>query len=240
METVLSIPSILLWLLLLVVLTFRYIIVAGLPYLWLFVIGKNKYKTRKLQKEIPNKGQIVEEVKLSLLTICIYSCGIWLFLYWLKHDYTRNYTDINEYGWVYFFLSIVVMIIMHDAYSYWTHRLIHHKILFKYVHALHHKFKNPTPWSAFAFHPLESLLTLGIIPIVMFIIPWNHTALIIFITLIIVYDTFIHLGYNFEQLKIFKWQNTPKDHDVHHRNSKFNFGLYFTYWDRLMGTYFKD
>lgn len=240
MEKILNIPSFYLWLLLLLVLILRYVLVAGIPYLWLYVFGKHRYQALKLQNEIPKRQQIVKEMTYSFFTLCIYSSGIWLFLFWLKHGYTKNYTEISEFGWLYFVLSIALMVIIHDTYSYWIHRLIHHKLLFKHVHLLHHKFKNPSPWSAFAFHPFESLLTLGIIPIIMFLLPWHNLALVVFITIIITYDTFVHLGYNIKQLKVFKWQNTPKDHDVHHRNSKYNFGLYFTFWDRMMGTYLKD
>jgi sterol desaturase/sphingolipid hydroxylase (fatty acid hydroxylase superfamily) len=237
MENLLKISSFKLWLLLIGLLVARYVLVAGIPYLWLYVIGKKKYNLSKIQSQYPEKKQVYKEIKYSLMTLFIYSSGIWIFLYWLKNGYTRNYTEINEFGLPYFVLSIFLMIIVHDTYSYWIHRLIHHKILFKHVHLLHHTFKNPSPWSAFAFHPFESLLTLGIIPIVMFLIPWHNLALIIFITIIIFYDTFVHLGYDIKHLKLFKWQNTPVDHDVHHRNSKYNFGLYFTFWDRLMGTY---
>ena len=218
-------------------LTMRYVIVAGIPYLWLYVIGKDKYSTHKIQKNYPDRKQVFLEIRYSLITFCVYSSGIWAFLYWLKNGHTKNYTEVNEFGILYFIISIVLMIIMHDAYSYWIHRLMHYKVLFKYTHLLHHKFKNPSPWSAFAFHPFESILTMGIIPIIIFIIPWHNMALVIFITWMIFYDTFIHLGYNIKSLKIFKWQNTPMDHDMHHRNSKYNFGLYFTIWDRLMGTY---
>ena len=171
------------------------------------------------------------------MTLVIYSSGVWLFIYWLKNGYTKNYIEISDYGVPYFILSVLLMIIIHDAYSYWIHRLMHHKSIFKYVHLLHHKFSNPSPWCAFAFHPFEAILTLGIIPVVMFLIPWHNLALIIFISGIILDDTFIHLGYNIKALKFFKWQNTPQDHDLHHLNSKFNFGLYFTVWDRLLGTY---
>ena len=129
------------------------------------------------------------------------------------------------------------MILIQDAYSYWLHRLIHHRWFFKNTHLLHHTFKNTSPFSAFAFHPFESILTMGVIPIIIFTIPWHNYALIIFITIMIFYDTFVHLGYDLRFLKVFKFQNTPVEHDIHHRNSKYNFGLYFTIWDRLMGTY---
>lgn len=237
MEVLLELSIIQLWLLLVLVLTIRYALVAGIPYLWLYEFGSAKYMDFKLQRNFPSKHQIVSEIKYSVITFCIYSSGIGLFVFWLKNGYTRNYIDIAEYGMGYFLISIVIMIVMHDTYSYWIHRLMHHKTIFKYTHLLHHKFKNPSPWSAFAFHPLESILTMGIIPIIIFTIPWHNLALVVFITWMIFYDTFVHLGYNFKQLKLFKFQNTPLDHDVHHRNSKYNFGLYFTFWDRLMGTY---
>ena len=237
MEKILELSSFKLWLLLMAIITVRYVVVAGVPYLWLYVIGKTRYIDSKIQKSPPNRKQVLAEIKYSLVTFCIYSSGIWIFLYWLKNGYTKNYTEIGEFGFPYFVLSILIMIVMHDTYSYWVHRLMHHKFIFKYTHLIHHKFKNPSPWCAFAFHPLESILTIGIIPIILFLIPWHNLALTIFITFMIFYDTFVHLGYNIKGLKIFKFQNTPMDHDVHHRNSKYNFGLYFTFWDRLMGTY---
>jgi len=240
MERLLDISPFYLWLLLFVVLLLRYLVVAGIPYLSLYVLGRKRFEGLKIQKKYPKKKQIIKEMTYSFITLFIYSSGIWIFLYWLRNGYTRNYTDINEFGIPYFIFSIFLMIIIHDGYSYWIHRLIHHKKLFKYVHLLHHKFNNPSPWSAFAFHPFESILTMGIIPIIVFAIPWHNLALAVFITGIIVYDTFVHLGYDIKHFKVFKYQNTPLDHDVHHRNSKYNFGLYFTFWDRLMGTYLKS
>ena len=204
MGKLLEISSFKLWLLLLLLLTIRYVVVAGLPYLWFYVIGKNRFSGIKIQKNHPSKKQVFKEIKYSLITFCVYSSGIWFFLYWLQHGYTKNYTEIHELGVPYFIISVFLMVITHDAYSYWVHRLMHHKTLFKYTHLLHHKFKNPSPWCAFAFHPFEAVLTLGIIPVIIFSIPWHNLALVIFITWMIFYDTFIHLGFNIKQLKILK------------------------------------
>lgn len=237
MKELLELSSFKLWFLLIFILIFRYVLIAGIPYIILYQKGRKKYTDYKIQKGYPERKQISLEITYSILTFCIYSLGIWPYLHWLKSGATKNYQVISEYGMGYFLVSILMMIIIHDTYSYWVHRLMHRKEIFKYTHLLHHKFKNPTPWSAFAFHPFESLLTMGVIPLIIFTIPWHNYALLIFISWMIFYDTFVHLGYNLKSLKIFKWQNTPLDHDVHHRNSKYNFGLYFTFWDRLMGTY---
>jgi sterol desaturase/sphingolipid hydroxylase (fatty acid hydroxylase superfamily) len=33
-----------------------------------------------------------------------------------------------------------------------------------------------------------------------------------------------------------KWIIGATHHDLHHRKFLFNYGLYFTFWDRIMGT----
>lgn len=45
---------------------------------------------------------------------------------------------------------------------YWMHRTLHtNKFLYKYVHALHHKYNSPetlSPWASIAFNPLDGIL----------------------------------------------------------------------------------
>lgn len=215
----------------------RYLLIAGIFFYVLYVWKKSKFSDLKIHEEFPKASQIRREVMYSLLTFIIYGSGIWLFLYWIENGHTRLYNQIGEYGIFYFFASIVFMVLLHDAYFYWTHRLIHHSKLFKYVHKVHHSFKSPTPWASFAFHPLEAIVSIGIIPIILFIIPYHHLALLLFVTFLTVYNTIIHLGYSIPRLNQFKYSNTPEAHDYHHLNSKSNYGLYFTFWDKIMGTY---
>jgi sterol desaturase/sphingolipid hydroxylase (fatty acid hydroxylase superfamily) len=35
---------------------------------------------------------------------------------------------------------------------------------------------------------------------------------------------------------LFDWLTTTTHHDLHHAQAGWNYGLYFTWWDRLMGT----
>ena len=37
-----------------------------------------------------------------------------------------------------------------------------------------------------------------------------------------------------------RWLNGPVEHEAHHNGSEGNFALYFSFWDRLMGTRFKS
>jgi Delta7-sterol 5-desaturase len=137
------------------------------------------------------------------------------------------------------------MLVMHDAYFYWIHRLMHHPGIFKWFHLVHHKSINPSPWAAFAFHPLEAIVEVGIIVVFLFTIPVTRIHLFVFFLFLMAYNVYGHLGWelypkNFQRSFIGKWINTSVNHNQHHQYFKGNYGLYFLWWDRWMGTLRKD
>jgi sterol desaturase/sphingolipid hydroxylase (fatty acid hydroxylase superfamily) len=151
---------------------------------------------------------------------------------------TMQYADLERYGLIYYMGSIAIMFLLHDTYFYWIHRLMHHQKIFNFVHRIHHTFDNPTPWTSFAFHPFEAIISIGIIPIIIFTIPYHHTALIIFVTGLTFNNIIIHLGYELPHTtKSNKYRNTALEHDLHHNGINKNYGLYFNFWDKLMGTF---
>jgi sterol desaturase/sphingolipid hydroxylase (fatty acid hydroxylase superfamily) len=61
----------------------------------------------------------------------------------------------------------------------------------------------------------------------------------------IVYNVYGHLGYElypkgFNKHWLGRWINTSVNHNQHHQYFTGNYGLYFTFWDRIMGTIRKD
>ena len=216
----------------------RYLVLAGGFYLIFYLLLKHKFKKFKIQTKELKKNQISREIGYSLLTLILYGLGIRLFIYWINEGMTLRYAQIETYGLPYFVFSILLMILMHDAYFYWTHRLMHHRLIYRYTHLTHHKFTAPTPWAAFAFHPLETMISMGIIPLIVFVVPFHQWALICFISFMIFNNILIHLGFNIRAFCFTNFQNTAMDHDYHHHKGRDNYGLYFTFWDRLMGTYY--
>ena len=155
--------------------------------------------------------------------------------------YTTLYQNISDYGWVYYFAAFPMMFVMHDTYFYWTHRIMHHKSLFNVMHLVHHKSTNPSPWAAYAFHPLEAIVEVGIFAVFLFTIPVHRSHTIIFFLLSIMYNIYGHLGWElypkgFSKNWFGKWINTSVNHNQHHKYFKGNYGLYFLFWDRIMGT----
>ena len=229
------------WLLTVFFFILRYLLLAGIFFFIFYIWKKKKLYAFKLRPKFPSKLQVKKEILYSILTLLIYSTGIWTFLFWTNNEMTMQYAEIDRYGLIYFTLSILIMFIVHDTYFYWTHRLMHHPRIFKIVHRVHHTFNNPTPWTSFAFHPFEAIISIGIIPIIIFTIPYHQSALIIFVTGLTFNNIIIHLGYKLPDiLKSNKFRNTALEHDLHHNGINKNYGLYFNFWDKLMGTFQRE
>ena len=124
-------------------------------------------------------------------------------------------------------------------------RLMHHPKLIKLFHLVHHKSNNPSPWAAYAFHPLEAIAESLIFVIFLFTIPIHSIHLATFFVFSLAYNVYGHLGYElypkgFSSHWLGKWINTSVSHNMHHQYFKGNYGLYFTIWDRITGTLNKN
>jgi len=224
----------------------RYFLVAGLFFLLFYVLLYKKVRYKKIQQRLPRQQDYLREIGYSILTIFIFALVPLTVLHVPAVGiHTTFYTHIETHGWLYFFLAFPLMLLLHDTYFYWTHRAMHHKKLFRILHLVHHKSVNPSPWAAYAFHPLEAVVEAGIFAVFLFTIPIHPLHLLLFFFFMIVYNVYGHLGYElypagFNKHWLGKWINTSVNHNQHHQYFKGNYGLYFTLWDRLMGTIRKD
>lgn len=221
-----------------------YFIYAGLLFFLFYVVLKKPFWFRKIQKKMPKLKDYTRDVLYSLLSITIFATVSLITFYFLA-DYTHTYKDIETYGWVYYLFTWVWMFIIHDTYFYWMHRLMHHPFLFKRVHLIHHKSTNPTPLTAYAFHPLEATLEALIMPLLAFTLPVHNVAIGSFLLFQIMYNVYGHLGFevlpkHFHKTWVGRWMNTSVAHNQHHHKFKGNYGLYTLFWDRMLGTVHKD
>lgn len=220
----------------------RYYLIAGAVFILFYVILKNKILPKKIQSLFPKNSDYLREILYSTITIFIFGCiPLFFIANPVMKPHTTLYDNISDLGWGYYFLAYPIMFTMHDTYFYWTHRIMHHKALFNIMHLVHHKSTNPSPWAAYAFHPLESIVEVGIFVVFLFTIPIHRTHIIIFFLLSIIYNIYGHLGWElypkgFNKSFIGKWINTSVNHNQHHKYFKGNYGLYFLFWDRVMGT----
>ncbi|MBI2272817.1 MAG: sterol desaturase family protein [Bacteroidetes bacterium] len=224
----------------------RYFMMAGLAFLLFYIVWRNRFFYQKIQTRFPKNQDYLREIFYSFLTICIFSfVSVVLFVHPQVAPHTTRYLQISDYGWTYYFMVYPLMFIMHDTYFYFSHRLMHHKVLFKWFHLVHHKSTNPSPWAAYAFHPLEAVVEVGIVIIFLFTIPIHKSHLLIFFLMMIIYNVYGHLGYElypkgFSKSTVGRWINTSVNHNQHHQYFTGNYGLYFLFWDRIFGTVRED
>jgi sterol desaturase/sphingolipid hydroxylase (fatty acid hydroxylase superfamily) len=223
----------------------RYILLAGTAFLVFYVIFKKKLLLSKIQQKFPKNKDYFREIAFSFITFLIFTLvGVGLYNPTVR-PYTNTYFQISDYGYLYLFFSFLLMIIMHDTYFYWAHRFMHHPKVFRYFHYVHHQSTNPSPWASFSFQPLEAMVEAGIFIIFAFSIPLHFYVLIAFLIFMTAYNVYGHLGWElypkkFEKSSLGKWINTSISHNLHHQYFKGNYGLYFMFWDRWMGTVSKN
>lgn len=219
----------------------RYLLFSG-AYHWLFfVLFRKKFKKKMLFEQRLKARQTRRELRMSLYSALIFSAtGLLLLLLW-QNDMTQIYTDIFYYPVWYLPLSILFFLILHDTYYYWLHKWMHTSSWMRPFHMEHHKSVDTSVFTSFSFHPVESFLQAIIVPILLVLVPMHPIALLITLTLMTLSAIINHGGVEIYPMdKSFRGIDHyiigATHHDIHHRNSKKNFGLYFTFWDRLMKT----
>lgn len=223
----------------------RYIVIAGLAFLFFYIIFKNKSLFAKIQKRWPSRADYYREIFYSIITFIIFAATPLVLNNHFIKPYTTIYRDIDQHSMLYFWLVFPVMLFVHDTYFYWAHRIMHHPKLFSFFHVVHHKSTNPSPWASFAFQPTEAFIESAIIYIFAFVFPVHLIHLLGFLIFMTLYNVYGHLGFEifpkgFNRHWLFKWFNTSVNHNMHHQYFKGNYSLYFTMWDRLMGTLHQD
>lgn len=224
---------------------FWYVLMASAAWLFFYVAFQAAFRPRRISRRAPTARQVGREIAHSLRSITIFGLVTLAVVIAARSGWTRLYYRVSDYGWTWFALSIGLMVVMHDTYFYWTHRLMHHRRLYRLFHRTHHLSTSPTPWAAYAFSPAEALVQAGIGPLIVFTLPVYPTAFAAFMVWQITFNVLGHCGYEilprwFLRSRAGWVLNTVTHHALHHEKFRANFGLYFNVWDRLMGTNHRD
>nr|WP_114952687.1 sterol desaturase family protein [Sphingosinicella terrae] len=186
--------------------------------------------------------QIRREIGWSLASAAIYGFPAGLLAWgWQEHGWTRVYTDAGDYPLWWLPASVLVYLLLHDAWFYWTHRWMHRPRWFRIAHAVHHASRPPTAWAAMSFHPVEALTGAVVIPVLVLTIPIHVGALMAVLLVMTVMGVTNHMGWELFPSRLVEgpagaWLITASHHQRHHQQYGCNYGLYFRLWDRLCGT----
>jgi len=221
-----------------IIILIRYFIVAGGTY-WLFY-SSDKYIARSYSSKLPPKKLIQKDITLSIAaTVATAICAaIVMTIY--DSGATRLYSSIDEYGQFYLVASFIGVILFQDAGYYFLHRGFHHPLVYNWLHRGHHRSKDPTPWTSFALDFPEALIQGMFLMAIVFLIPIHFGVLALWLIVMTIWSLVTHLGFelfpNFPNHWLGKWFIGSDHHSLHHRRYTRHYGLYFTFWDRMLGT----
>jgi sterol desaturase/sphingolipid hydroxylase (fatty acid hydroxylase superfamily) len=220
-------------------------------FLIFWVILPHQLAHFRIQPRAKTKTKLIlQEIGFSFSSFLVIGVINWFFDLVIPDDryglfYDNYYNEISTYGWTYFVLSVFLMLVFDDTYFYWMHRLLHHPKLYYKVHKVHHYSVDPNPFTTYSFHPLETAILFFGYRLVPSIIPVHHLAVNIWLLLTLLNSIVIHLGYEiypqwFTKSPLTNWKTPSTHHNMHHEQFKGNYGLIFTWWDKLMGTEFPN
>jgi sterol desaturase/sphingolipid hydroxylase (fatty acid hydroxylase superfamily) len=219
----------------------RYIIAAPLTWLVLCVLLAPLLAHRKIRPERPPALQHVVELLCSIRSVAVFST-VSLMTLGLERAGLLWGPEIRMGGGIaWIAVSFVLTVVAHDAWFYWSHRLMHHPRLFRHFHRRHHRSHNPTPFTAYSFDVGEAAVMASFTVIWLLLVPIAWPAFGLFMLHQIARNVIGHSGYELFPARrdgrpMFDWMTTVTHHDLHHAQAGWNYGLYFTWWDRWMGT----
>ena len=221
----------------------RYFLIVWPIYWLLWKRPARNIKAYRLSKQDPKPAMIKHEITLSTLSAFIYAAPAAIIVEMWKAGGTALYTAIPQdlWGWSWIIISAMIYLFAQDTWFYWTHRIMHHRKIFKWAHAGHHKSVQPTPWASFSFDAIEALSAAWLLPVMALFIPLHMGAALTLLMVMTINAVFNHAGWEvYPQSWVEGWWGrhiiTASHHNRHHTQFKGNYGLYFRFWDKIMGT----
>jgi Delta7-sterol 5-desaturase len=230
------------WLFTLLIDASRYFVAAGLAFAIFWVWGRERFAARRVLGRSPDQGAMLHDLRWSVSTVVVFSLvGVMVYFSGLAGWLQRRDGGIAALGWPWFLGSIVLLVVLQDTYFYWTHRAMHHPRLYRAFHHVHHAGRTPSPWTAYAFAVPEALVHAAFVPAVWVFLPLHELAVFVFLLFMIGRNVLGHLSIElnapgFTRHPFWGVFTTTTHHSLHHAHAGFDFGLYFTFWDRVMGT----
>jgi len=195
-----------------------------------------RHPDRRIQKHRDGLKRVRKEIRASLSALAtssvLLSAG-----YFAQ---TQGWTLVAPLplSWWSFPLMFVICMVLFDGWFYWGHRILHWPSLYKW-HLPHHRSVAPTVWSNDSSAVVDTLIEHGFYLLVWFVLP--VPALSVFALRLFDQITGMvgHSGFEYFASKSSRWPSPmicTTFHDLHHSQFHYNYGNFFSIWDRLMGT----
>lgn len=218
----------------------RYLIAATVVAAIVWALMRTSLRTRKIQARTATAADVRRELLQSFRSCIVYVAITVSIIWMINNGYIERIGP--SLGWPTDLALLGGIILAHDAYFYWVHRTMHHPLLFKNFHRAHHRSITPTPFAAYSFSVPEAIVMGLFVVLWQLFFPTPGWVIFTFLAFQIIRNAMGHAGFELMprwwlSTRITSWINTTTHHDLHHNGGfNTNYGLYFTWWDKLMGT----
>ncbi|XP_019869099.1 fatty acid hydroxylase domain-containing protein 2 isoform X1 [Aethina tumida] len=188
-----------------------------------------RYKIQPGTNEPVDNRKLLKVIWQVLVNQIVVGIPCALLMFWLTQ--WRGFPPVRElptFHWVLY--ELAVHILVEEAAFYYSHRILHSRHLYKYIHKQHHEWTAPIAVTAIYCHPIEHIFSNLVPPFLGVFIMGSHVATAwLWFTLAILSTLNAHSGYH---LPFFP---SPEAHDFHHLKFNNCFGV-LGVLDRLHGT----
>lgn len=157
-------------------------------------------------------------------------------------NYTVKY-DMSVEGlpdWKTLMLTVTFCMLCEDLSFHFLHRLLHWRVIYPYIHKVHHTYVTTISIAAEYSHPIDYLFGAVIPGVLGGLILGNrmHYCTVLLWTVVRVCETLDgHCGYEFSwsPYRLIPFSTSAAYHDFHHSHNVGNFSSFFSFWDTLFG-----
>ena len=212
---------------------------------WAFIgrRGAGRFAARRLNLSPKSRrpDQTRRELLMAATTSLVFGASTAVLLWAWEGGHLLIYLDPLAYPTWWLPGSLVAGMLLHETYYYWLHRAMHHPRIYPWLHRGHHDSIVTSAWASFAFDAGEAVLQAAIIPVILLFVPMHAAVLVLWLTLMTISAIVNHLGVEVYPRGFYRhWLGRQligaTHHGLHHTRFTKNYGLYFTFWDRWMGT----
>ncbi|HZS39045.1 MAG TPA: sterol desaturase family protein [Polyangia bacterium] len=210
--------------------------IGGLIHYWFYVRRRERAGEWKLQPaRWLSRALTRHAFALGSVSILVGSIvGATFTWYVLRGGRSSLYFDWRARPLWYAPLSGLLVYFAIDAGLYYSHRLLHHRLLFRHLHRWHHRYVSPIVFTTTASHPVEFLIFQFFLILPAFVIPVHVTVYLIVIGYTYLIGMIDHTGIRVNWGLPLHASN--QFHDDHHVYFHCNYGHHTSLFDRLHGT----
>ncbi|MEY8212585.1 MAG: sterol desaturase family protein [Gammaproteobacteria bacterium] len=167
---------------------------------------------------------------MNITIMCIvFPAGLYLMSDWIMVGYQNLWIVL---------VQLVAVLLIDDFYFYCFHRLLHKSdFLFKKIHNIHHRARNPFPSDYLYEHPLEWLIGL-LGPFIAFLILGgvSFPTIVLFLIIKVLHELDIHSGIKSSLYRHLPFAGINEYHALHHKYQDVHFASVFSLWDWVFRT----